>query len=36
MIIFKNAIKSENLLKPAVTFGILAYKNVYINQKHNL
>ena len=32
----KYTIKSENLPQPAVTFDMLTFKNVYINETHNL
>ena len=32
----KNAIKSENLPYPAVTFSMITYQYVYINWTHNL
>ena len=31
----KNAIESENLPLPAITFGMLTHQNVYINQTYN-
>ena len=32
----KNANKSDNFPQSAVTFDMLIYQNVYINQTHNL